>query len=193
MVWDSSRAAGGAQKGDWYGIRYRDTTTDELSIVQHTEIGHGVNGIKLEDAAPDVLDSVIANCSEDGLTGDSGTISKVLWRLNGNTVQDNDEDGIDVTGSTEVEVLTATVTGNGAQGMRVGASPYAVTVTNANVSNNGTNGMWIDSGATGFRLLDSTISNNGDDGVHAGADFPGKRFGCAVAPAGTGWCCSTAR
>ena len=166
VVWDSSRAGAGAQKGDWYGIRYLDTTTDELSIVQATEIAHGVNCLKLEQAAPDVLDSTISNCSQDGISGDSGGLAKALWRLSANTIQDNDGDGIDVVGSTEVEVLGTTITGNGLDGLAIDASPNVVTVTDGTISNNGANGLSIDSGSTGFRLLDSTIQSNGLDGVY---------------------------
>jgi len=166
VAWDSSRVVAGASKGDWYGIRYLDTTTDELSIITSTEIGHGVNGVKLESAAPDIIDSTIANCSVDGLTGTSGALAKPLWALNGNTFQDNDDDGVDVTGSTEVEVINATITGNGDLGMRLNASPNVVTITGANVSGNGDDGLWINSGSTGFNLLDSTIQNNGGEGVY---------------------------
>ncbi|MBD3869453.1 MAG: right-handed parallel beta-helix repeat-containing protein, partial [Acidobacteria bacterium] len=165
VVWDSSRVVAGASKGDWYGIRYTDTTTDELSIITSTEIGHGVNGVKLENAAPDILASTIANCSVDGLTGTSGALAKPLWLLNDNTFADNDDDGVDVTGSTEVQVRNATITGNVDFGMRLDASPNVVTVTDSTISGNGDDGLWISSGNSGFILMDSIIQNNGGEGV----------------------------
>ncbi len=165
VVWDSSRVTSGAQKGDWYGIRYLDTTTDALSIVRSTDLAHGVNGIKLENAAPDVIDSTIADCSGDGLSGTSGALAKPLWTLDGNSIQNNDGDGVDVTGGTQVRVLGATVTGNGQRGLSINANTHVVTVTDATISANGTTGLWVGSGGTGFRLLDSTIDGNGGDGV----------------------------
>ncbi len=125
-----------------------------------------MNCLKLEDAAPDVVDSTIYNCSQDGLSGDSGTLSKLLWMLEGIRILDNDGDGVDVTGGTEVEVIAASITGNGGNGLDINASPHLVTVTDATVSNNGSNGLYISSGSTGFNLLDSTIQNNGADGVN---------------------------
>ena len=166
VIWDSSRVGMGAAKADWYGIRYLDTTTDALSILQNTEIGHGVNCVKLEDAAPDILDSTIADCSLDGLSGDSGSLAKPLWSLNGNTIMSNDGEGIDLIGETTVEILDATVTGNGGIGVRINAGSNLVTMTGADVSSNGSDGLWITSGGSGFQLLDSIISSNGNDGVH---------------------------
>ncbi len=165
-VWESSRAGTGASKGDWYGIRYLDTTTDTLSVVQHTQIGHAVNGVKLESAAPDVFDSTIHDCSQNGLSGSSGSLAKTLWVLSGNTIQDNDADGVNVTGYTRVDVLGATITGNGGRGLSIDAGSNVVTVTGATVSNNGATGVWINSAGTGFILLDSIIDSNGGDGVY---------------------------
>ena len=101
----------------------------------------------------------------DGLTGTSGALAKPLWLLNDNTFADNDDDGVDVTGSTEVQVRNATITGNVDFGMRLSASPNVVTVTDSTISDNGDDGLWISSGNSGFILMDSIIQNNGGEGV----------------------------
>ena len=163
---DSTRGPG--QPGDWYGIRYLDTTTDTLSILQYCDIDHGVKGVTMESAAPDVRYCNIRNGSSDGLSGTSGGIAKAQWDLSGNTIIGNGGNGLILTSQTAVLLNGGTISTNASSGIDLNANSYRVDMLGVTANGNGGAGVTLQSGNVGVTIKDSFVQNNNGGGINIG-------------------------
>jgi hypothetical protein len=72
VSFDSKRGSGcgDACSWDWHGIRFGSTTTDELSRLQYCKVDHGLIGVEVVDAAPNVTHCDLRLQLQRGFEGD---------------------------------------------------------------------------------------------------------------------------
>jgi parallel beta-helix repeat protein len=80
-----------------------------------------------------------------------------------NTVDNNGDDGIFITGGSMAEIIANTITGNRLRGVDIGNTSQARVIGN-NISDNAQDGIFISGNSTEVEIARTTITGN-DDGI----------------------------
>ncbi|MGO9599563.1 MAG: nitrous oxide reductase family maturation protein NosD [Isosphaeraceae bacterium] len=182
--------------GGLFGINAGSTTKSALNdTVQGNEIFNALIGINLFQAngvvvkgnsvsdsgsfGLEVSQSTNVNAANNLLFANSGAVSfssSAFNTLQGNTVEFNKFDGIDVEGDHGDVILANTVQGNATSGLGSAIVLDGVSggeaVENNSVLNNHSNGIEVDVASPGVKVSGNTVENNGGDGI--GLNFTSK-------------------
>lgn len=161
-------------------MQVADSTLPTSVVIQNNAItGQGGSGINIinpdtngTDFGIDFLNNTITgNTGGPGIDIqlDANAGPNVLITSTGDTIRDNGSDGLRYQGVAggSVSIDTATISGNGGNGVNLQLNGTTLAVTDSTITSNAQNGLLIDSvsGANDVTLTNNTVTQNAQDGL----------------------------
>lgn len=138
----------------------REMTLGNITV-RNTTAADNDQGIRLDGADTARLTNVTLVSNGIGLTG----VEANRIEIRSSAVRDNEHYGVSGGLPTQLVITDTAVTGNGAEGVRIGSEWPPARLANVTVSDNGGPGILVREDAAGGMITDSVVVDNGGDGI----------------------------